>query len=498
MTDTRDTISRNAGFAFASKFVGAFFTAALTIVLVRVLGPSQYGVFTLAMSIGGLVFLPGDIGIAQAAARFVAESSGDHPAISAVISDAVRAKLVAAGCVSLALAALAGPIASAYNTPDLEWPLRVLAISLFAESFLLLYNALLQALGKISVYLRIATLESASEASLSIAIVLLGGGAAGAMVGRAAAYIFAAAYGSVLIGRTVGRRISVRRSAGGGNLRRIFGYGSALLVIDGAITLFYRLDAILIGAIVSVPAVGRFEAAGQLAGFLGYGGQSIGAAVAPRMARSADDPPDVALFERGLRIVVLVQGIFIAPLLVWAEPIVNLILGPGYGESAHVLRALAPFAFLVGISPMVALSVNYLGEARRRIFVALGAVSINVAIDLALLAKIGIVAAAIGTDIAYCFYVTMHLLILRRMVQIRLRPAVGTFLRMLIAASAVAAVLFALGTGDVPLAILALGAVAGPAIYVATLLAVRAVDADELRWGWRQARAALPGKDSSR
>lgn len=493
MTDTRDTISRNAGFAFASKAVGAVCTATLTIVLVRVLGPEKYGVFTLAMSIGGLVFLPGDIGIAQAAARFVAEAAGDRSVVSAVISDAVRAKLIAAGCVSVLLAVLAGPIANAYDAPSLEWPLRILAISLFAESFLLLYNALLQALGRISVYLRIVTLESISEASLSVAIVLLGGGAAGAMAGRAAAYIFAAVYGSILIGRTAGRRISVRRGSGGGNLKRIFGYGSALLVIDGAITLFYRLDAILIGAIVSIPAVGRFEAAGQLAGFLGYGGQSIGAAIAPRMARTEDEAPDVPLFERGLRIVMLVQGIFIAPLVVWAGPITNLILGPGYGESAEVLRVMAPFAFLVGISPMVSLSVNYLGEARRRIFVAIAALTINVTIDLLLLGKIGMVAAAIGTDVAYTFYVIMHLRILRRMVDIRLRPVASVFLRVLAAAAVVAAVLFALGTGDVPLAILLVGAIVGPAAYVAALLALRAVDVDELKWGWRRARAALPG-----
>jgi len=493
LTETRDTISRNAGFAFASKAVGAVFTAALTLVLVRVLGPSKYGVFTLAMSIGGLVFLPGDLGIAQAAARFVAESGGNRSVVSAVISDAVRAKLVAAGLISLALAALAGPIANAYDAPGLEWPLRILAVSLFAESFLLLYNALLQAMGRISVYLRIVTLESVSEASLSISIVLLGGGAAGAMAGRAAAYIFAATYGFVLIGRTAGKRISVGRGAGGGNLKRIFGYGSALLVIDGAITLFYQLDAILIGAIVSVTAVGHFEAAGQLAGFLGYGGQSIGAAVAPRMARSEDDPPDIPLFERGVRIVMLVQGLFIAPLVVWAEPIVNLLFGSEYAESAQVLRALAPFAFLVGLSPMVALSVNYLGEARRRIVVAIAAVAINVTIDLVLLTKIGIVAAAIGTDVAYTFYVAMHFWILRRMVQIEVRPVLSTLLRVLAAAAAAAAMLFALGTGDVPLSILLLGAVLGPAVYAGALLALRAVDVDELRWGWRRVRAALPG-----
>lgn len=472
--------------------IGAVCTAALVIFLVRALGPEKYGVFALAMSIGGLVMLPSDLGIAQSAARFVAESVSDRGAIFAVISDAVRVKLLAAGLVSLALAALAGPIANAYGTPELAWPLRILAISLFAESFLLLYNALFQALGKISVYLRVVTLESTSEASLSIAIVLLGGGAAGAMAGRAAAYAFAAGYGVVALGRTIGRRVSARRAAGGGHLRRIMGYGSGLLIIDGAFTLFSRIDAILIGAIVSVTAVGRFEAPMQLVGFLGYVGQSIGAGVAPRMARSEDADPDLPSLERGLGIVLLIQGVFLAPLIVWAEPITSLIFGSGYEQSADVLRALAPYAYLVGISPMLALSVNYLGEARRRIPVAIAAVTINVAIDLALLSEIGIVAAAIATGVAYTFYVAAHLWILRRMVGLPLRPVARGLAQALVAAAAMSGVLLALGTGDVPLPLLFLGAPVGIATYVATLVLVRAVSLAELRGAVRRLRAALP------
>jgi len=489
VTVERDSISRNAGFTFAVKMVGAVFTATLAIFLPRALGVEEYGVFMLAMGIGGLVFLPADLGIAQSVARFVAESLSDRPAIMALVSDAVRVKLLATGLVSLVLAALAEPIAGGYGEPDLVWPLRIVAISIFFESFLLLYNAVFQALGRVAHYLRVVTLESASEVSLTIPIVLLGGGAAGAVAGRAAAYAFAAGYGFVVIGRTIGRRVSVRRDSGNGNLRRIMAYGSALLIIDGAFTLFSRLDAILIGAIVSVPAVGLFEAPLQLMIFLGFVGQSISAGVAPRMARTEEARPDLPSLERGLWIMLLLQGVFVAPLLVWAEPIVNLLWGADYADSADVLRALAPYAFLIGISPMLALSVNYLGEARRRIPFAIGAVLINVAIDLALLPEIGIVAAAIGTNVAYGSYVAAHFWILRREVGLSLRPVATGLTCALVATAAMSIVLLALGTGDVALPILILGAPLGIGAYVATLLVVGAVSASELRAGWDRLRA---------
>jgi O-antigen/teichoic acid export membrane protein len=493
VTADRDSISRNASFAFAVKMTSAAFTAVLIVFLVRYLGPAEYGAFALAMSIGGLVFLPADLGIAQAAARYVAEAGSDRRLVAAVIADSMRLKLVASGAVSLGLAVLAGPIANAYDAHEIAWPLRILALSIFFESFLLLFDALFQALGRIAVYLRVIAVEATAETGLSIGIVLLGGGVTGAVAGRAAAYAFAAGIGLVLVARTVRpARLALRRGSGDGHLRRIVGYGSALLIIDGAFTLFSRVDALLIGAIVSVPAVGLYQAPTQLMAFLGYFGQSIGSGVAPRMARTAEGEPDRAALRRGLRIVVALQGVFLAPLVVWAEPIVDLILGPGYAESAEVLRALAPFAFMVGISPMVALSVNYLGEARRRVPIAIAAVLINIAVDLALLGEIGIVAGALGTDLAYAFYVSAHLLILRSLIGLELRPLLAGVGRSLIASGAMAMTLFAIGTGEVSLPLLALGAVLGTAVYLAVLVAVRAVTPAELRLAVARFRSLAP------
>ena len=64
----------------------------------------------------------------------------------------------------------------------------------------------------------------------------------------------------------------------------------------------------------------------------------------------------------------------IPPLVVWATPIVDLLLGPSYGESVDVLRALAPYVLLASLGPLLSLTVNYLGEARSRIPLAIGAI----------------------------------------------------------------------------------------------------------------------------
>jgi O-antigen/teichoic acid export membrane protein len=467
----------------------------LTIFLVRYLGPAEYGVFALAMSVGGLVLIPSDLGISHSAARFIAELRGKPDDVSAVISDAVRLKLVVSGAFSLALIASAGLIASAYDTPELAWPLRILAIATFGQSLMLLWASVFESLGRLSVYLRVVTAESALEAGLSIVIVLFGTAATGAMVGRAAAYAFAAGFGAVLVARTISRRVGPSR-AGHGHGRRIATYGSALVIVDGAFTIFSQIDVLLIGALLSISAVGLFEAAFKLAGFMGFIGLPVRSAVAPRLARD-EGGPNIEALQRALRYLLLFQGVILAPMIVWAEPITRIVLGSDYLGAADTLRAFAPFAMLGAISPVLAGAVNYLGAARRRVPIAIAAVLVNAAIDVALLEEIGIIAGAIGTDVAYSLYVGAHLWLLHQLVGMRLTPLVAPVLGSLVAAGAMALVLLPFGTGaDVAVPVVfAVGALAS-AVYFAVLVAIGQVTRGELAALWRRLKS-LRGERST-
>ena len=52
--------------------------------------------------------------------------------------------------------------------------------------------------------------------------------------------------------------------------RKIAGYASALLIIDTSFTVFNEIDVLLIGALLSAPFVGFFNAPMRLVTFLYY------------------------------------------------------------------------------------------------------------------------------------------------------------------------------------------------------------------------------------
>ncbi len=494
-----DSIRRNTLFALGIQLSGALFTGAMTLALVRLLGPDDYGIFALAVGVGIVLLLPSDFGVSQAAARFIAERRDDDSRIGAILGDAVTMKLVASGLASAALAALAEPIATAYGTDELAWPLRLVALAVLGQSFMGLFTTVFEALGRNSFGFRLAVSESATEAGVSVALVLLGGGVVGATAGRAIGFCFGGLLGFVLARSLLGAgrvRLGTEPAFG---FRRIASYAGPLFIIAGAWGLLTQIDILLIGAMLSTTAAGLFAAPVQLMVFIHYPGHALASGVAPRLAGTAEDPsrrglrsavrgflaprrepPDPTALQAAMRLLLLIQFLMMALLLTWATPLVQHLLGSDYAESADVVRALAPYVLLSGFAALLAIAVNYLGEARRRVPIAIAALAVNAAIDVLLIPQIGIVAGAIGTDVATALYVGGHWWICRRIVRIDLRRLGATAARSALAALVACAILFAIGTGSVAVPALIAGGLAATAAYGGVLIATREISLAEV------------------
>jgi O-antigen/teichoic acid export membrane protein len=464
-----DGIVRNTTFAFAVQVTVSAFSAALTLFLVRALGPAGYGVFALAVAIGILCTLLAELGISPSAARFVAERRGDRAAMASVVAAALRLKLPLSAVVAAALFLAAGPIAEAYGHDSLTWPLRAIAIALFGQSIAALLGGTFVAQGRVALNLRLVLAGGAVELGTSVALVLLGAGATGAAFGRAAGWSTAAALALVLTVSSFGRRAVALRGRDATRAREIVRYAGAIVVVDTAVVLFDQIDALLIGAILGASSVGLFQAPMRLTTLLLYPGYAIANGVAPRLSHGLHERANDAALRLAFRVIVLFQAALLAPIVVWAGPIAELLFGADFAESADVLRWLAPFVFLSGLAPLVSLGANYLGLARRRAPIAIAAVLVNIVVDLALIPTIGIIGAAIGTSLAYAIYVPAHVWLCWHALGLQLRDAVVPVIRALVAAMAMAAVLLLFGTEALSLWQWLGGAVTGTAVYVVTL-----------------------------
>jgi O-antigen/teichoic acid export membrane protein len=485
-----ESVKRNTFFGLATQITTAAFTAALTLYLVRALGPSDYGLFALAVGVGTILVLVADFGISGSSGRFIAEESRDRRRVAAVVSDSTWLKLAVLVPVCGALWLLAKPIADAYDAPGLVWPLRGMSIAVLGQGMFIFYRNAFVSIGRVSVTWRMTLFESACEAGASIALVLFGAGAAGAAFGRGIGYVVGTLFAVVMITKVLGGDAIGFSSRG--EARRVARYGGALLIVTIAYTLFEQIGVLLIGAIISTKAVGIFEAPMRLTMFLSYGGQAVAFGVGPRLARRGDETPDVRSFTLATRYLLLLQGALLAPLIVWAAPIADVGLGSGYDGSVPVLRALAPFMFLLGVGTFISLAVNYVGEAKQRIWLSIGTLLLCTAIDLALLPAIGVVGAAIGMDVAFTGYVLGHFWICKRVFDYSVEQLALTLTRCLVAAGAMAGALALVGTSSLSWEQWILGAVAGSLAYLFALIVTGEVSRAEIRAAAGILRSRLP------
>jgi O-antigen/teichoic acid export membrane protein len=479
-----DSVSRNAAFAVATRLATAAITACVALFLGRHLGPQVYGYFALAVSIGAVSTFLADVGITSATPRFLAERRHDRAAVAAVLGDALRLKAFAAVPVSVLLFALAGPITDAFDAPGAEWALRGISIAVLAQGFFLFVLATFEALGRIAINLRVVGLESVVEGSSIVILVLLGAGATGAAFGRAIGYTVGLGIALGYVWRVVGRPRPGAGDVSGLRVGEIMAYSGALLIVDGLFRAFAQIDVLLIGLILGGGrAIGLFDLPMQIAWFLHYPAGAVSTAVAPRLARAPDSEPAIDTFADAMRWITALQGIFLAPIIVWAEPIMTTLLGSEYRESGDVLRALAPFVLVSGPALLASLAVNYLGSARRRVPLAVAALGVNAAWDAIFLPKMGIVAGAIGTDLAYAVWVPGHLLILRDLLDLPLRPIALDFVRAGLAAGVACLPLLALGTAP-DLVVLVLGCAIACVVYAVALRlmgGIAAADIERMR-----------------
>ena len=192
MRQGRPSLARNTGFQLAAQLSSGLFSALLVIFLTRELGPSEFGLFALAVGIGALLMLPSDFGISAAAARFVAERVDDRPTVAEITRQALRLKLIATSAVSLLLFACAGSIADVFKEPALTWAVRGIALAVLGQGLFLFFGGLFLAQHRAEANLKLTTAESATELGASVVLVLLGAGAAGASFGRGIGYLVGA------------------------------------------------------------------------------------------------------------------------------------------------------------------------------------------------------------------------------------------------------------------------------------------------------------------
>jgi O-antigen/teichoic acid export membrane protein len=380
--------------------LGAF---VLLPVYVRVLSRAEFGTVSLITALAGFLTILYRVGLDGALMRLHFDEVRDRQ--RALYSTLTWVALLAALVGSLAAGLILGPFFTRLFSGLAFIPFGLMGIGIAAASAVSFAPAVFyRATGRPGLFLLYALAIFATGSVASVALVLAGWGASGMLIGQLVGAVIGFLITLVLVIRIAG--IRYEPALVGPALR----FGLPLTPHAVSAWALRLADRWLIGLLIGLPAAQALAELGaySLGYQLGYGitvlVSSFNAAWAPWFFRIGDRPQAPSLFSGMTTVVVaglMAIGVGVSAL---APQIVAVIARPEYRSAADVLPIIAMASVLFGFYTMLSTVVFYAKATGRLAMITVAAALINIAANVVLIPRLGIVGAAWATFVAYAFF----------------------------------------------------------------------------------------------
>jgi len=381
-------IARNIGALVASQGITKALNLAVSVLLVRWLGPDTLGdyayITAFAYPFGALT----DLGLGLLVIREISKA----PDRTGPLLTLLRRLLLALAALSAA-ALLATALLTGHGALVLQG-LAIIGLSGFLTALTAPRLVLLTAREQMHL-LSLFQVTASTLGSLAILGVLLWGGGVLALLGGAACTNLAML--AVARGLTGRQPAATGLSLGdyGGLLVQALPFGAVLL----GFTLYYRLDMVLLGWLCSATETGHYAAAHRFLDALLVLGASVGAPFYPRLSSLVGRDPKAArdLLEVSWRAAIALGLPLVAGSYLVAAPLTTALFGPQYASTIPLVRILIWAGLPVVLIAVPGHGLNAAGRSWWLAGVYGVAVACNAGLDLLLIPRWGAQGASWAT-----------------------------------------------------------------------------------------------------
>jgi O-antigen/teichoic acid export membrane protein len=198
--------------------------------------------------------------------------------------------------------------------------------------------------------------------------------------------------------------------------KKAFGYGWKANL--GSILAFinYKADIFLVNIFLAPAAAGIYVVAVTLSEKLWVVSTAASTVLAPRISQLAsDEDARKRLTPLVSRVVLLITLICTIVLAIIARPLIAVLFGDQYVDSALPLLLLLPGIFILGVAKVWANDIGARGRPEINMYISLAALFFNIIGNVILIPRFGLAGAAIATTISYFICSTVTLFVYVRM-----------------------------------------------------------------------------------
>jgi len=404
----------NSIWSLASRIFNIIVKAFAVIFLARILGPSEFGVFTLVISTVALLAVFVDLGISPASARLLAEDNYNNRNVV----------LSSSRMIFLIFILFSGLLF--YFGDDLFTLINAEVLSDFKLLFILLIfvQIVQQFLKKCFEGLKRVDLSSKVSLSLdwapwglAILFVILFTTTAkyaviGKVIGTSLLVIGFMILSVYVLNKYRAHNIEKRASYG-----MIFTYALPMLVTAISFYIYTHSDILIIQGFLGETDVGIYGVAVRLLDTLHVPAAAVGSAVAAFFVTVRNKEPEKIqnLFYDTTKWTLFLFFPLSIGLAVTATELFPFLFGDEYAYAAIIAIIYTPTLLFKSLSATYSLALDYMGYARKRAVAISISAAFNIGLNFIMIPRYGIVGAAITTQITYLPLVIWYTILMQRL-----------------------------------------------------------------------------------
>lgn len=361
--------------------------------LARYVGPVEYGLYGLVVSLMTTVNLLLSSGLPQAAAKYIAE---DKAEIGPIIKDSKRLQ----GGLCILLFGLsfvfASIVSGLLNEPKLARYIMLSAFAIPVYAFYSIYEGYLNGLRQFGKQAKAAIGYSVGKLAAVFALVALGLGVGGAILGNA----FGAVVGLLLVRKSLG---PVNKAENTFGWRKLVGFSFSTSLISVMLFLLLNIDLYAVKFLGGVQAeVGYYTSASNLARlpYFLFGGLAF--ALLPSISRSVsmnNSSLTKSYIQQSMRYLLLLLTPGILLVSATSADLITLVYSSTYVEAATALRVLMFGVAMITILMVLTYIINGSGKPWVALRIILVLLALDIGLSMFLVPKYGLLGAASATTI---------------------------------------------------------------------------------------------------
>lgn len=184
----------------------------------------------------------------------------------------------------------------------------------------------------------------------------------------------------------------------------LLGYGRYTLGTNLGAILLRNIDTWMIGWLMTPTAVATYNVAMRVANLFETPTQALAQILFPKAIQDIKKegiPAFKRLYERSVALLLLPTIPFTLIVLAFAGPIVLLLAGPGYDDSAPVLMVTMLFGLLIPFNKQLGILMDANGQARTNMLFVFRNALVNTLLNLVFIYHYGVVGAAVATLLTF-------------------------------------------------------------------------------------------------